>query len=51
MESDIHLSLIDEESLLSGIVKIMGILNPDIILLARRYWDDKAEVLEERTIV
>ena len=50
MASDIHLSPIDGERLLSRIVDKMNSLNPDIILLAGDIVDDKAKVLEERGI-
>jgi len=48
--SDIHLSPIDGERLLMGIVDKMNSLNPDIILLSGDIVDDKAEVLEQRKI-
>lgn len=50
MASDLHLSTIDGESLLSRIIDKMNSLNPDIILLAGDIVDDKAEVLEQRKI-
>jgi len=50
MASDIHLSPIDGERLLSRIVDKMNSLNPDIILLAGDIVDDKAEVLETQKI-
>jgi len=50
MASDIHLSPIDGEKLLSEIVDKMNSLNPDIVLLAGDIVDDKAKVLEERGI-
>lgn len=50
MASDIHLSPIDGERLLSRIVDKMNSLNPDIILLAGDIVDDKASVLDERGI-
>ena len=50
MASDIHLSPIDGERLLSKVVDKMNSLNPDIILLAGDIVDDKAKVLEEREI-
>lgn len=50
MASDIHLSPIDGERLLSRIVDKMNSLNPDIILLAGDIVDDKAKILEERNI-
>lgn len=48
--SDLHLSPIDGERLLSRIINKMNSLNPDIILLAGDIVDDKAEVLEQRKI-
>ena len=50
MASDIHLSPIDGEKLLSEIVDKMNSLNPDIILLGGDIVDDRAKVLEEREI-
>lgn len=50
MASDIHLSPIDGEKLLSRVVDNINSLNPDIILLAGDIVDDKAKVLEERGI-
>lgn len=50
LASDIHLSPIDGERLLSIIVDKINSLNPDIVLLAGDIVDDKAEVLEERGI-
>lgn len=50
MASDIHLSPIDGEKLLTEIVDKMNSLNPDIILLAGDIVDDKASVLDERNI-
>lgn len=50
MASDIHLSPIDGERLLSRIVDKINSQNPDIILLAGDIVDDKAEVLEQRKI-
>ncbi|MDP2364978.1 MAG: metallophosphoesterase, partial [Ignavibacteria bacterium] len=50
MASDIHLSPIDGERLLSKVVDKMNSLNPDIILLAGDIVDDKAKVLDERGI-
>lgn len=50
MASDIHLSPIDGERLLSRIVDKINSLNPDIILLAGDIVDDKAKILEERNI-
>lgn len=50
MASDIHLSPIDGERLLSRIVDKMNSLKPDIILLAGDIVDDKAAILTERKI-
>lgn len=50
MASDIHLSPIDGERLLSRIVEKMNSLNPDIILLAGDIVDDKAVILDQRNI-
>lgn len=50
MASDIHLSPIDGERLLTRIVDKMNSLNPDIVLLAGDIVDDKAEVLQSRGI-
>jgi predicted MPP superfamily phosphohydrolase len=50
MASDLHLSPIDGERLLSKIIDKMESLNPDIILLAGDIVDDKAEILEQRKI-
>lgn len=50
MASDIHLSPIDGERLLSRIVDKINSRNPDIVLLAGDIVDDKAKVLEERGI-
>ncbi len=50
MASDLHLSPIDGERLLTKIIDQMNSLNPDIILLAGDIVDDKAEILEERKI-
>ena len=50
MASDIHLSPVDGEKLLSNIVDKINSLNPDIILLAGDIVDDKAKVLEDRRI-
>lgn len=50
MASDIHLSPIDGEKLLSRIVDKMNSLNPDIILLAGDIVDDKAVILDQRNI-
>lgn len=48
--SDLHLSPIDGERLLSKIIDKMNSLNPDIVLLAGDIVDDKAEILEQRKI-
>ncbi len=48
--SDLHLSPIDGERLLSRIIDKMNSLNPDIILLSGDIVDDKAEILEQRKI-
>ena len=48
--SDLHLSPIDGERLLSKIIDKMNSLNPDIILLSGDIVDDKAEILEQRKI-
>ncbi|HSW56246.1 MAG TPA: metallophosphoesterase [Ignavibacteriaceae bacterium] len=48
--SDLHLSPIDGERLLSKIIDKMESLNPDIILLSGDIVDDKAEILEQRRI-
>ena len=48
--SDLHLSPIDGERLLTKIIDKMDSLNPDIILLAGDIVDDKAEILEQRKI-
>lgn len=50
MASDIHLSPIDGERLLTRIVDKINLLNPDIVLLAGDIVDDKAEILEARGI-
>lgn len=50
MASDLHLSPIDGEKLLSRIVEKINSLNPDIILFAGDIVDDKAEVLLQRGI-
>lgn len=50
MASDIHLSPIDGERLLTRIIDKMNSLNPDIVLLAGDIVDDKAEILEAREI-
>ena len=48
--SDLHLSPIDGEKLLTRIIDKMDSLDPDIILLAGDIVDDKAEILEQRKI-
>lgn len=48
--SDIHLSPIDGERLLTRIIDKMNSLDPDIILLAGDIVDDKAEILDARNI-
>lgn len=48
--SDLHLSPIDGERLLTRIIDKMNSLNPDIILLAGDIVDDKAEILDARNI-
>jgi len=48
--SDLHLSPIDGERLLSKIIDKMESLKPDIILLSGDIVDDKAEILEQRKI-
>lgn len=48
--SDLHLSPIDGERLLTRIIDKMNSLNPDIILLSGDIVDDKAEILEQRNI-
>jgi len=50
MASDIHLSPIDGEKLLTRIVDKINSLNPDIILLAGDIVDDRAEILNQRGI-
>ena len=50
MASDLHLSPIDGERLLSKIIDKMNSLDPAIILLAGDIVDDKAEILEQRKI-
>ena len=50
MASDLHLSPIDGEKLLTRIIDKMDSLDPDIILLAGDIVDDKAEILEQRKI-
>ena len=46
MAGDIHLSPINDEKFLSGIVEKINNLNPDIILFPGDIVDDKAEVLK-----
>jgi uncharacterized protein len=50
MASDLHLSPIDGERLLSKIVDKINSVNPDIILFAGDIVDDKASILKERGI-
>jgi len=50
MASDLHLSTIDGEELLSKIVDKINSLNPDIVLFAGDIVDDKAEVLNREEI-
>lgn len=50
MASDIHLSPIDGEKLLTRIVDKINFLNPDIVLLAGDIVDDRAEILNQRGI-
>jgi predicted MPP superfamily phosphohydrolase len=50
MASDLHLSPIDGERLLTKIIDRINSLNPDIVLLAGDIVDDKAEILEQRNI-
>lgn len=50
MASDIHLSPIDGEKLLTIIIDKMNSLNPDIVLLAGDIVDDKALILNQRRI-
>jgi uncharacterized protein len=50
MASDLHLSPIDGERLLSIIVDKINSVNPDIILFAGDIVDDKASILKERGI-
>jgi len=50
MASDIHLSPIDGERLLSRIVDKINSLKPDIVLLGGDIVDDRAKVLEDRGI-
>jgi len=50
MASDLHLSPIDGERLLSEIVDKINSVNPDIILFAGDIVDDKAVILKDRGI-
>ena len=50
MASDLHLSPIDGERLLSRIIDKINSVNPDIILFAGDIVDDKAAILKERGI-
>jgi len=50
MASDLHLSPIDGERLLSKIVDKINSVSPDIILFAGDIVDDKASILKERGI-
>jgi predicted MPP superfamily phosphohydrolase len=50
MASDLHLSPIDGERLLSRIIDKINSVKPDIILLVGDIVDDKAEILEQRKI-
>jgi uncharacterized protein len=50
MASDLHLSPIDGERLLSEIVDKINSVNPDIILFAGDIVDDKAVILKDREI-
>jgi uncharacterized protein len=50
MTSDLHLSPVDGERLLSEIVDKINSVNPDIILFAGDIVDDKAKILKERRI-
>ena len=50
MASDLHLSPIDGERLLSEIVDQINSVNPDIILFAGDIVDDKAVILKDRGI-
>ena len=50
MASDLHLSPIDGEKLLSRIINKIDTLNPDIILFAGDIVDDKAAILKDRGI-
>lgn len=48
--SDIHLSPMNSESLLSEIVDKINSLNPDVVLMPGDIVDDKAVILKERNI-
>lgn len=48
--SDIHLSPMDNEKFLSGIIDKVNNLNPDIILMPGDIVDDKAKILIDRNI-
>jgi len=50
MSSDLHLSPIDGERLLSKIIDKINSVKPDIILFAGDIVDDKAKILKERGI-
>jgi uncharacterized protein len=50
MASDLHLSPIDGERLLSKIIDKINSVKPDIILFAGDIVDDKAQILKERRI-
>jgi predicted MPP superfamily phosphohydrolase len=50
MASDLHLSPIDGERLLSKIIDKINLAKPDIILFAGDIVDDKAEILKDRGI-
>jgi predicted MPP superfamily phosphohydrolase len=50
MVSDIHLSPINDENFLSGIVNQINVLNPDIILMPGDIIDDRIEVLNRLNI-
>lgn len=50
MASDLHLSTIDGERLLSRIIDKINSVNPDIVLFGGDIVDDKAVILKERRI-
>ena len=50
MASDIHLSPMDNEKFLTGIVDKLNSLNPDIILIPGDLFDDEAFILKQRNI-